>query len=275
MLDASIVPGTARDQATGLREMFEPPPGLLVLPMAAARLGTGFYSLVTNIAACHARLGQRVIVIDTGAKGVAHALGLRIPHDLAHLLSGEREFHEVAANAAEGFHVLKAQRGITELAKMAGDPAELFLGFRRLEEPFDIAILAGHAAEVAAMTRSQDDLIFVTNPEGEALTATYAGIKRAHVEHGQHAVRVLINRVDDEHEGIVAFKRLAGTARKFLGVGIEYGGSIPRDAAFVAAERAQCSVYRVASAGSAATRISQLVQTMQAWRLGRYALSES
>lgn len=272
MLEASIA---TRDQATGLREMFEPPPGLMVLPMAAARLGTGFHSLVNNIAACYARLGQRVIVIDTGAKGVAHALGLRVPHDLADLLSGTREFHDVAVPAAEGFHVLKAQKGITELAKLADDPAELYLGFRRLEEPFEIAILAGHVADVAAMTRSEDDLVFVTNPESEALTATYAGIKRAHVEHDQHAFRVLINRVDNPHEGIVAFKRLADTARKFLGVSIEYGGAVPRDAAFVAAERAQSSVFRVASTSDAATQISQLVQSMQAWRLGRYALSES
>jgi flagellar biosynthesis protein FlhG len=216
-----------------------------------------------------------VIVIDASAKGVAHALGLRAPHDLSNLLSGEREFQDVAVHATEGFDVLKAQRGIPELAKMDGDPAELFLGFRRLEKPFDIAILAGHVADVAAMTQSEDDLIFVTSPEGDALTATYTGIKRAHVEHGQHAFRVLVNRVDDEHEGIVAFKRLADTARKFLGVSIEYGGSIPRDAAFVAAERAQSSVYRVESASTAATQISQLVQAMQAWRLGRYALSES
>jgi flagellar biosynthesis protein FlhG len=275
MLDAASAMNATRDQATGLREMFEPPPGLAVLPMAATRLGTGFHSLVTNIAACYARSGQRVIVIDTSAKGVAHALGLRINHDLANLLSGEREFHDVAVSAAEGFHVLKAQKGIPEFARTAGDPAELFLGFRRLAEPFDIAILAGHVADVAAMTRSQDDVVFVTNPESEALTATYAGIKRAHAEHGQNAFRLLINRVDDEHEGIVAFKRLADTARKFLGVSIEYGGSIPRDAAFVAAERAQCSVYHVASAGGAATQISQLVQSMQAWRLGRYALNES
>jgi MinD-like ATPase involved in chromosome partitioning or flagellar assembly len=85
---------------------------------------------------------------------------------------------------------------------------------------------------------------------------------------------VLVNRVDDERDGIAAFKRLAVTARKFLGVSIEYGGSVPRDAAFVAADRAQSSVYSVAAASNAAGRISQLVQSMQAWRLGRYAVNE-
>jgi flagellar biosynthesis protein FlhG len=266
---------SARDQATGLREMFEPPPGLAVVPMASARRGMGFHSLVANIAACFARNGQRVIVIDTCNRGTASVLGLRMQHDLTQLLSGDRQFHDVAVQAAEGLYILKAQKGIPAFVEMSGDPAELFLGFRRLKEPFDVAILAGQVAEISAMTRSQDDLVFVTSPEDEALTATYAGIKRAHAEHSQNAFRVLVNRVDDEHDGIVAFKRLAETARKFLGVRIDYGGSVPRDAAFVAADRAQCSVYGVASASNAARQISQLVQSMQAWRLGRYALSES
>lgn len=265
---------TTRDQATGLREMFEPPPSLAVVPMTAARCGMGFHSLVTNIAAGYARLGQRVLVIDTGARGVAHVLGLRIQHDLASLLSGEHEFHDVAVQADVGLSVLKAQKGIPEFVEMSGDPAQLFLGFRRLEEPFDVAILAGHVREVAAMIRSGDDLVFVTNPEGKALAATYAEIKRAHAEHEQNAFRVLVNRVDDERDGIAAFKRLAVTARKFLGVSIEYGGSVPRDAAFVAADRAQSSVYSVAAASNAAGRISQLVQSMQVWRLGRYAVNE-
>lgn len=267
MLDA------ATDQATGLRHLFERRPGIAVVSIATSGRSIGFHSLVTNIAACYAKLGQRVIVIDTGARGIADVLGLRMRHDLTHLLSGEREFDDVVVRAAEGLYLLKAQKGIPEFVEMSGDPAELFLDFRRLEAPFDVVIIAGQVAQVAAMTRSHDDLVFVTSPEGAALTAAYVEIKRAHVEHGQNKFRVLVNRVDDEREGIAAFKRLAATARKFLGVGIEYGGSVPRDAAFVAADRAQCSVYGVAAAGSAATRISQLVQSMQSWRLGRYALA--
>lgn len=264
----------ATDQATGLREMFEQPPGLAVLSMAAVRRGMGFVSMVTNIAACYARLGQRVIVIDAGTPGAANALGLRMQHDLASLLSGEREFADVVVKAPEGLYVLKAQKGIPEYVQIAGDPNELFLSFRRLEEPFDIAILAGQVAHVAALTRNEDDLVFVTNPDGEALTATYTAIKRAQADHEQNAFRVLVNRVDHENEGIAAFKRLAETARKFLGVSIEYAGSISRDAAFAAADRGQCSVYGVAAAGNAARQISKLVQSMPAWRLGRYALNE-
>jgi flagellar biosynthesis protein FlhG len=254
--------------------MFEPPPGLAVVPVVAARRGMGLNALVSNIAAGYARLGQRTVVIDTGTQGVAHALGLRIKHDLAHLLSGEREFGEVVVEAAEGLYVLQAQQGLPAFVATASDPADLFLGFRRLQEPFDVAILAGHVPEVAAMTGSGDDLVFVTTPDSEALTATYAEIKRAHTEHEQNAFRVLVNRVDDEQQGIVAFKRLAQTARRFLGVSIEYGGAVSRDNAFVAANHAQCSVFGVAPSGNAARQISQLVQSMQAWRLGRYALND-
>ncbi|MEQ1516082.1 MAG: hypothetical protein ABL931_06295 [Usitatibacteraceae bacterium] len=265
---------TVTDQASGLREMFEQAPSVAILPMVATRRGMGFRSLVTNIAVACTKLGQRVVVIDAGAAGTANTLGMRVPLDLANLLSGERTFEEVAVQATEGPYVINAQKGIPAFVEMASDPEDLFLGFRRLEQPFDVAILAGHVAEVATMTRNQDDIIFVTNADTESLTATYAEIKRAHTEFEQNAFRVLVNRVDDEREGLSAFKRLAETARKFLGVSIEYGGAVSRDSAFGSADRARCSVYSVASASGAAKQISHLVQSMQAWRLGRYALNE-
>jgi len=263
------------DQASGLREIFEPPAGLAVVPMTAAKSGMGFCSLVTNIAAGYARLGQRVIVIDAGIAGTAAALGLRTPNDLAQMLSGECEFEDVVVQAPDGLFVLKAHKGIPQFVQMSGDPSDLFLGFRRLEKPFDVAILAGPLSEVAAMTREQDDLVLVTNADSGALTATYAEIKRAHTDHGHRAFRVLINRANDQHEATVAFKRLAVTARRFLGVGIEYGGAVFRDAAFASAERGQCSIFGVNTKSSAAAQMSQLVKSMQAWRLGRYVLNEN
>lgn len=265
----------AVDQASGLRELFELPAGLAVVPMIAARSSMGFRSLVTNIAAGYARLGQRVIVIDAGTAGTGAALGLRTPNDLAQLLSGECEFDDVVVQAPDGLFVLKAHKGIPEFVQMSGDPSDLFLAFRRLEKPFDVAILAGHVSEVAAMTREDDDLVLVTNADSGALTATYAEIKRAHAEHGHRAFRVLINRVDDQHEATVAFKRLAATARRFLGVGIEYGGAVFRDAVFTSADRSQCSIFGVNTKSSAAAQMSQLVKSMQAWRLGRYVLNEN
>lgn len=265
----------ARDQATGLREMFEPLPALSVVPISSARRGMGLRSLVVNLAVGCARAGQRVVVIDAGAAGIAQALGLHIPHDLASLLAGDREFEDVVGQSSEGPYILKAQKGLCEYIDAAGDPEALFLGFRRLEQPFDVAILTGHTDEIAAMTRNQDDLVFVTSPEAEALTATYAEIKRAHADHEQLAFRVLVNRVDTDNEGLVAFKRLATTARKFLGASIEYGGSITRNTAFAMADRGQCSVFGASDASNAARQIAQLVQSMQAWRLGRYALTDA
>jgi flagellar biosynthesis protein FlhG len=265
---------SGQDQATGLRELFEPPAGLAVLPLTSARRGMGYRSLVASMAAAIARSGQRVIVLDIAAKGVAPSLGVRTPHDLSSLLSGEKAFEDVVVKSAEGPYLLKAQSGIADFIKSAGDTEQLFLGFRRLAEPFDTLVLAGHGCDIAALVDAGDDLALITSPDSSALTATYAEIKRARVEHEHLSFRVVVNRVDGESEGLAAFNRLADTARKFLGVSIEYGGSVTRDAAFVAADRAQCSVHRVAPESGAALQIAKLVQYMQAWRIGRYALKE-
>ena len=261
------------DQARGLRELFQSsdlPPGLTVLPMAIARRGMGFHSVVTNIAAGWARLGKRVIVLEGAAKSVSHTLGMRLQHDLSALLSGEREFDEIAVEVSAGLHLVKAQQGIAELAQAAADPADVYHALQCHEPAFDIAIVVGHVPHVAALTTSWEEMVFVTNPDDAALRATYAEMKRAHSEHGHNAFRILVNRVDDEQQGIAAFRRLADTTRRFIGVGIEYGGSLSRDAAFVAADRKQCTVFDIASAGSAATSISQLLRSMRSWHLGRY-----
>lgn len=265
---------SGQDQATGLRELFEQPAGLAVLPVTSARRGMGYRSLVASIAVSLARTGQRVIVLDTAARGIAPSLGLRTPNDLSGLLAGELAFEDAVVKSAEGIYLLKAQSGIADFIQSAGDAEQLFLGFRRLAEPFDTLILAGHGFEMAALVDHHDDLVFVTTPDGPALTATYSEIKRARVERDHLAFRVVVNRVDGEEEGLAAFNRLAETSRKFLGVGIEYGGAITRDSAFVAADRAQCTVYRVAPESGAASQISKMVQYMQAWRIGRYALKE-
>ena len=264
----------AIDQATGLREMFEPQSGLMVLPMVAARRNMGFRALVTNIAACHAGQGRRTLLVDATVAGVGGALGLRVPYELTQLQSGEREFDEVAVQASEKMFVLRAQRGLAALFDSPDGPNRFCLELRRPPQSFDVVLFAGPLDPVAAMAQDQDDLVFVTAADSDALTATYADIKRACGEYRQCAIRLLVNRVNDERDGMAAFQRLAETAHKFLGIDIEYGGAIVRDAGFVVADRAQCTVFDTAPAGAAAKKITRLVDSMQAWRLGRYVPNE-
>ncbi|MBL8510781.1 MAG: hypothetical protein JNM52_03965 [Betaproteobacteria bacterium] len=262
---------TIHDQATGLREIFAES-GLMVLPMTAVRPGMGYRTMVVNVAASLVKAGQRVVVVDTGPAQIAESLGVQVDYELCDLLSGEREFHEVVGRSAEGIYVLKAALGIRGFIDAAGDISQLFFGFRRLAQPFDVVILAGAVAETAPMTREEDELVMVASNDSQALTATYAAIKQAHTEYGKTAFRILLNRVDDAEAGYAAHLRLADTARRFLGVHVEYAGAIPTDATFAAADRARRSVFSLEPAGEAGRSLELLAEAIPMWRVGRYSL---
>ena len=271
------MPDARPDQATGLRELFERRPGLTVLPLASVRRGMGLATVAANIAAASARNGQRTIVLDGAGGSILRALGVRAGHDLSSVLRGECDWRDVAVEVRGSVYIVDAERALAGLANgalAAIELADLYAGFRRGEPALDLAIIAGPAPRIAAITPPHEEIVVVTNPDGAALRATYAELKRAHAEEGHTAFRVIVNRANDAAHGVAAFRRLADTTRKFVGIEIAHGGTLTRDRAFVAADRKQASIFDIASASAAAGQVTQIVRGMRAWRLGRHAESQ-
>ena len=69
----------------------------------------------------------------------------------------------------------------------------------------------------AQLVVGQSDVV-VTNPDEITMRATYGEIKRAHQEQHHAAFRVVVNRAHDEKTGLTAFRRLADTTRRFVGI---------------------------------------------------------
>jgi flagellar biosynthesis protein FlhG len=260
-----------RDQAFGLRRMFAGR-DVRVLPLARIDGGDAHTSFVVNLAAALTRIGQRSIVLDADRGLVAPTMGLKARFDLLHLLTGEREFHDVAMPTHAGFWVMPAARGLAALVKQVGHGKTLFTGFGRLREPFDTVLLCAGPEMIAPLVAGQDrEATLICGAGPRHLAATYSGIKALHNRHGFTQFRVVYHRAASSSSAAACHERLAGTVDRFLRANISFGGAIEDEGVMTVAERARSTVFSVAAASDAARAFERIATASLEWPLPKFS----
>lgn len=260
---------SGEDQAAGLRQLFGNR-DVRVLPVAGNDLGGGQSGCVVNLAAALARMGRRTLVLDGDRALIAPTLGLKARFDLVHLLHGDRRFDEVAVRANEGFWVLPAARGLSELMRSGASPEALFSGFGALTEPFDTILLCASTQTIAhLLARRSQETTLVCGTDPRQLAATYSRIK-ALSDHGLTRFRVIYNRSESPSAAAACHERLAGTAGRFLKADVAFGGSIEDEGVLSLAERSHSTVFTVASRSEAARSFERIALSSLDWPVPVY-----
>jgi flagellar biosynthesis protein FlhG len=255
------------DQAMGLRRLFGTP-GIRVLPFACGAQPGGSAGFVLNLAAALYRLGRRPIVLDGDRGLLAPTLGLRARYDLVHLLAGEREFEDVAMRAIEGFSVMPAARGLSELVRNGSCGRALFTGFARLADPFDTILLCADPGMLAPLIGSQaGEAALVSGTDPRAIADAYARIKALRTVYGQDRFRIFYHRAASPSAAADSHERIASTASRFLGAAVAFGGVIEDEHALAVAERAKATVFRVAAGCDAARAFERIAASALEWPL--------
>jgi flagellar biosynthesis protein FlhG len=233
------------DQAAGLRRLFATPLAECVPVVARSGAGAG---VIANLAAACARVGRDVLVIDATPGEVARALGIQVRRELAHALTGERAMVDLVTTPAERLAVLPAGRGlaraleagmrVTDIAAQACPGADLVI----VHASVDLLEAAGLGARA--------DVVVPMGADGDAITGAYGDIKRGGGQGARY--RVLVHGAPTAQAALTRFISLAGTARRFLGAELVFGGYVPPDPAFRAAAAASRSVFDVAPASTGA-----------------------
>jgi flagellar biosynthesis protein FlhG len=252
---------TVHDQASGLRRML----GLVgprVLPIAGGADGRERASIVVEVAAAASAQGYSVVVLDQSKGDVARVLGLRPRYELHHLLSGEKEFNDVALESELGLRLLPASRGIAQLAEQPGQAAEFFNAFARVDPPANLVILNIEDPTSAAelMPCVDADVMLVAAPSAASMTGAYSHVKQLVLARNIVNYRVLISGVQSEPETQRTFEKLASTAGKFLRARLQLGGSVPGDSH-------SASMRKAESGSPAASAFQHLVAGLPAWNL--------
>jgi len=252
-----------RDQAEGLRRLLARS-GSRVIAVAGGSAGVGCTTTVVNLAAALAQQGKDVLVIDErlGEKSVNAMLGgVRGAGNFAAVMRGEMTLDDAAARHGLGFSVLSA----SHLNREGHTPARFDVVLHGSADIVLIDAQLDEHGQLSPLAMQAHDVMIVTRVAAQAITDSYACMKRLHYAHATAQFRVLVNHVQSVDDARTAFANLAGVAGRYLTVALEDAGCIAADTRMARAlELSRCVVDAFPST-PAARDFRHLAAELQYW----------
>ncbi|MBI3805813.1 MAG: MinD/ParA family protein [Nitrospirae bacterium] len=207
-----------------------------VMAVTSGKGGVGKTNVVANLAIALSRLGQRVLILDAdlGLGNIDVLFGIIPPYTLEHVLRGQKSVSEVMTRGPEGIWILPTSSGMEDLTQLTSEQKLILLSeLDRLEQEIDVFLIdtaTGISSNVTYFNTVAQEIVVVTTPEPTSLTDAYALMKVLSRQHGEKRFNLLVNMANNEQEATDLFRKLSRVADQFLGVAVEYIGSIPHDA---------------------------------------------
>ena len=158
----------------------------ITLAVASGKGGVGKTTVTANLAACLARRGLAVTVVD-GDLGLANLdlhLGVSPGKTLAHFFREGASLDAIARRGPLGMRVVPSGSGVPELTAL--DPAQMALletGLATVLGTSDVGLIdtpAGIGTNTLGLTGLADRLLLVAWPDPAALVDVYAAAKAIH-----------------------------------------------------------------------------------------------
>jgi flagellar biosynthesis protein FlhG len=251
------------DQAEGLRRLLARH-GSRAIAVTGGTAGVGCSTTVVNLAAALAAQGKDVLVVDEHAGEpdaiVATPNGAAAERFVA-FTRGELALDAATERHSAGFAVLAAPRSHRDMCK----PSQLAAVF---DSPADVVLIDvqferdGMLSDLALQAH---DLMMVTRVAAQAITDTYACMKRLHYAYAIAQFRMLVNHVHSVSDAQLALDNLAAVAGRYLTVALEGAGCVAADPLTTrSAELSRCIVEAFPSA-PAARDFRHLAAELQYW----------
>ncbi|MDP2761015.1 MAG: cellulose synthase operon protein YhjQ/BcsQ [Sideroxyarcus sp.] len=238
-----------------------------MITVLSARDGLGATSLVINLAAVFTRAGKDVLVLDENQShaNVAQTLGLYPRYDLLHAVRGDKHWHDVLLQRADGMAVLPLARAMEALPQMgAAERARLLDSLLAAAASRDMVLVdaARDGHSLCASLSGAEPLLLVLNPTASGITESYALLKQMALHNGRQAFAIVVNRVGSEREARTVFDNMELLARHNLQVRLEYLGYIPTDEKLKCATQLHRPVVEAFPAAAASMAVREVAQGM-------------
>lgn len=242
-----------------------------MITIASGKGGVGKTWVSTTLCHLLANQGKKILLFD-GDLGLANVdiqLGLLPETDLGQVLSGSIPLDQAITRfnnkgGAGGFDIISGQSGTGSLASLKkGHLQKLNQDLAFLSQQYDLTFLdlgAGVESSVMTLCEAADQIIVVVTSDPTSLTDAYAFIKMNHLRNSALKLSIIVNMVEDRHEGQKTFATLKKVCENFLRFTPDYLGSVRRDNHVVDAIRHQKPLLQrhpISKAGEDITEIAK------------------
>ena len=245
-----------------------PKEGARIIAVTSGKGGVGKSNLTVNLALAFLAEGKKTLVIDAdlGMANVDVLLGTSSKYNLLHLLDEDVVLDDVILKGPYGLRYISGGSGMEQAGEFT--PAERDLLEEKLTgcgELADVILIdtgAGIGRNVLDFILAADEVILVTTPEPTAMTDAYAVMKAYSMYAAKPNMRLVVNRVYDEAEGLEVAEKLRKTAERFLHMEIQFLGAIYEDRTMIRAVRRQKPILEAHPDALAAKCIKAIARSM-------------
>ncbi|MDR2678487.1 MAG: AAA family ATPase [Zoogloeaceae bacterium] len=255
------------DQAAGLRRLLTPR-ALRVVSFASGAAGVGKTTVVANTAVVLARQGLEVLVVDENAPSHLGAFfGLKATGDLLQVINRQRKLESVLFSPLPGLSVLPAGEAARQLGHLSERQKKGLRESLHALVPDVILIDATLARDqgFSPWGLAASDVVMVVSASGEAITESYALIKKISLAFSRRHFRILVNRVRQPEDGLRIFANLKSVAAKSGVAHLEYGGVVPLDPALEQVGRLVAPVVELLPDAPAARALRGFASILPHW----------
>lgn len=237
------------------------------ISITSGKGGVGKTNLTVNLAACLARKGHRVLILD-GDMSMANVdvfFALRPERTLEHVVAGECTLSDIVIQAQPGIDVLPGGHGILSLARMTLLQKRLLMDQVSELPGYDYLLIdtaPGIDEQVLFLNSAAQEIFVVITPDPASMTDGYALIKVLNQTYRETRFRIVCNQVRDEAEGTALYQRISDVAEKFLYISLGYEGAIPFDLNLRQSVRGQKLVVQTVPTAVAAQSIDRIAKNV-------------
>lgn len=231
------------DQAQQLRNIVKTGkskrPLARVITVTSGKGGVGKSNTAINLAIHMRKLGKRVIILDAdfGLANIEIMFGTVPKHNLSDLIYKGKNIKEVITWGPGDVGFISGGSGIAGLSNLNREYLTYIIqNLAQLDAIADVIIIdtgAGISDAVLEFLVASGEIVLVTTLEPTSITDSYSLLKalkrhpRFQEEHTN--IKVIANKVGTPEEGVSLFRKLNAVVVRYLGLVIEYIGSVPQD----------------------------------------------
>jgi flagellar biosynthesis protein FlhG len=194
--------------------------------------GVGKTSIAVNVSLALARMGHKTILVDCdiGLANVDILLGVQPSRTLDSLLTAGGDVRKALVNLPSGLWLLPGANSIVPRQGVRSGRLEQVL--KKMDERAEFIIMDGGAGideGVQHIARLSDEVVIVASPENAAALNAYRLLKIIIRQSPHPAIRLIVNRAQNDAAAKRTAAGLIGASREFLAADPEYLGWVPVD----------------------------------------------